>query len=198
MELKECSVCGNKLPESMFHKHLNGTRSNCKVCHNSYNKQWKKNNAERVRFYRQKRRDRHAVLVKQWSLANKDRVNVSARKYRATHKTERRILQIKRRSKISQSNGYCTDGKIIDRIKFYGNKCWICGGPYESLDHVKPLIRGGNNLPSNLRPACLKCNSSKGCKWPINTKPTFERVYGSKITPSIRRKNRQDISQVCK
>lgn len=49
--------------------------------------------------------------------------------------------------------------------------CWMCGcdlGDDFHVDHVKPLSRGGWHCLSNLRPACARCNISKGAKWPLN------------------------------
>lgn len=44
----------------------------------------------------------------------------------------------------------------------FDHKCAYCGSPAQSLDHVKSKHRGGQNLSSNLVPACLKCNRTKG------------------------------------
>jgi hypothetical protein len=44
----------------------------------------------------------------------------------------------------------------------FDHKCAYCGQPAQSLDHVKPKHKGGQNLSSNLVPACLACNQSKG------------------------------------
>ena len=46
----------------------------------------------------------------------------------------------------------------------FGNKCWICGGPFQEIDHVIPLAKGGLHTLSNLRPSCTYCNRSKGTK----------------------------------
>jgi 5-methylcytosine-specific restriction endonuclease McrA len=43
--------------------------------------------------------------------------------------------------------------------------CWICGGPKDAIDHVKPRARGGAHLLCNLRPICTGCNSAKGSRW---------------------------------
>lgn len=41
--------------------------------------------------------------------------------------------------------------------------CAYCGSQHHlTLDHVQPKIRGGHNITSNVVPACLKCNQSKG------------------------------------
>ncbi|WP_246207809.1 HNH endonuclease [Tsukamurella spumae] len=50
--------------------------------------------------------------------------------------------------------------------------CWICHEPFtaalpRTVDHVKPIARGGADMLSNLRPACKPCNSRKNDRWPF-------------------------------
>lgn len=56
---------------------------------------------------------------------------------------------------------------LIDR---YGAKCAICGKEIRNkkdltLDHIKPLSKGGLTTLENCQLACRKCNSQKGDKW---------------------------------
>lgn len=82
----------------------------------------------------------------------------------AANDTNRRRLELR-------ADGFATRAQIKARVAFYGGLCWICRAvPYQAIDHVKPLARGGSNWPANLRPACKSCNSRKGARWP------FERV----------------------
>ena len=54
----------------------------------------------------------------------------------------------------------------------YGNptvpQCIYCGRTNGVLDvdHVIPRCRGGSNDPSNLVPACKRCNSRKNARLP--------------------------------
>ncbi len=43
----------------------------------------------------------------------------------------------------------------------------MCGGPFEEVDHVKPIAKGGWHALANLRPACFRCNNQKSDKWPV-------------------------------
>ena len=46
-----------------------------------------------------------------------------------------------------------------------GNNCLCCGAIDNlSIDHIIPVINGGENDLSNLQTLCKKCNSSKGTK----------------------------------
>jgi hypothetical protein len=42
--------------------------------------------------------------------------------------------------------------------------CVYCGKPATTVDHVRPLSRGGHEAEYNLAPACSTCNRSKNAK----------------------------------
>lgn len=50
---------------------------------------------------------------------------------------------------------------VLNRDKW---RCRYCGGAANSVDHIFPRSRGGDNLLENLAAACRRCNSSKGDK----------------------------------
>ena len=88
-----------------------------------------------------------------WVAANRAKVNAKVRR-RDHHK----------RSAV----GTYSEEQWQARLDFYGHRCYLCGCDWDALpkgektiEHVIPLSRGGTNWPSNLRPACLSCNSSK-------------------------------------
>lgn len=42
-----------------------------------------------------------------------------------------------------------------------GSRCYLCGGKATQVDHVVPVIQGGTDHPSNLKPICWPCNRAK-------------------------------------
>lgn len=56
--------------------------------------------------------------------------------------------------------------QLAAKLRYWGDRCWICHVPYTAVDHVKPLSRGGWHALANLRPICRSCNSRKSNKWP--------------------------------
>lgn len=47
----------------------------------------------------------------------------------------------------------------------HGEECLKCGTTQNiTIDHIKPVARGGKNRLWNLQPLCQSCNSSKGTK----------------------------------
>lgn len=59
-----------------------------------------------------------------------------------------------------------TADQLAAKIRYWGESCWVCRMPWEAVDHVKPLNRGGWHMLANLRPICTSCNSRKRDKWP--------------------------------
>ena len=42
-----------------------------------------------------------------------------------------------------------------------GENCVYCGKPAETVDHIVPICKGGQDIAENLVPCCKSCNSSK-------------------------------------
>ena len=54
-------------------------------------------------------------------------------------------------------------GHVFRRAKW---KCECCGGEPSEIDHIVPVIRGGENTLENLQALCKPCNASKAHKDP--------------------------------
>lgn len=66
-------------------------------------------------------------------------------------------------------DGYFTEKQFIEKVAFYGNKCWICKWRKASaIDHVIPQTYKAINQLSNLRPVCKVCNSAKNNSYPFD------------------------------
>lgn len=54
-----------------------------------------------------------------------------------------------------------------DIYEIYNRRCWLCArSGADTIDHVVPVLWGGSDHPSNLKPAHRSCNSSKGASKP--------------------------------
>ena len=61
-----------------------------------------------------------------------------------------------------------TQAQLDARLSMSGGRCWLCGRPdADSVDHVKPLRRGGMHALANLRTAHRACNWAKLDAWPL-------------------------------
>lgn len=104
--------------------------------------------------------DRTARWRKQNPTAHKEWVKANPKRWRGYE----RVRQTKR--KVTQIPGQMTEGAISARLSMFAG-CWMCGGDADTIDHVKPLSRGGAHILANIRPACRPCNSSKNAAWPL-------------------------------
>jgi len=53
--------------------------------------------------------------------------------------------------------------KLLHKYKF---RCVECGSEEKlTIDHIKPVSKGGTDDLSNLQILCKSCNSRKGAKW---------------------------------
>jgi len=65
-----------------------------------------------------------------------------------------------------QASIYTSNRKVRERIlSKYNHKCVECGSKKDlTIDHIIPVLLGGNNSDENLQVLCRSCNSCKGCK----------------------------------
>lgn len=132
-----------------------------------YSRQWRRANPgdtrnrttardrEYQRRYREAHAERIAAQVREWKAANPERLAQL-----------RKENDLRRRALKAGSNAEGILAQLIaEKMTFYGNRCIYCGGPFEHVDHVKPLARSGQHLLAWLRPSCGPCNLRKGARW---------------------------------
>ena len=65
---------------------------------------------------------------------------------------------------------------LLHRWIIRGTRCAYCEALAETIDHVIPLVRGGDNFEGNLAPCCKACNSSKAARlvieWRTRKRPS--------------------------
>ena len=113
---------------------------------------------------------------RRYEIANAERIAARTRAYRAAHREQseavrqaylkanpqvRRAARNAHRAKLVGAPGNASADQVQARIDVFGGCCWICKAPYEEIDHLIPLSRGGSNWPANLRPICKSCNRRK-------------------------------------
>lgn len=96
--------------------------------------------------------------------------------------------------------------RLLGVWRAQGRTCTYCGGPGETVDHVVPLGRGGDNYEGNLAPACRACNSAKKDRLLIEwrtgrqasstfTRPRYRPKKNARKIGAVR--GTQEILQVC-
>lgn len=111
----------------------------------------------KTREHQRLKRDHYRAKLREWRLNNPDRV--------VDQKGRRRARE------LGQAPVPIGQAALRARWDYYAGRCWLCGEPADSWDHVKPLSRGGLHAASNLRPSCMSCNSRKSARWPLSRLP---------------------------
>lgn len=176
--LFRCSSCKVELPRSEFG--FDGSRSSlcksrCKACDKEYQKDYRKKNAEakkkRDAEYYQRNQDAIKERMKNYREENRELWNKLSSEYVRLHPEKHAQHRRERRARLAGVlNIPFTVEQLFQRMSMWGNKCWICGGRYDTEDHVKPISKGGPNILANLRPICTSCNSRKRATWPFDTR----------------------------
>lgn len=117
--------------------------------------------------YRVASRSRSAA----WRKANAERI----KDYNRAYEPRMRQLVNARNAAIRATALPFTIQQLQQRMAVFGNRCWICRGEYEHVDHVKPIKAGGTHILANMRPACARCNRRKNKTWPL-TESVLRRI----------------------
>jgi len=141
--------------------------SRCQTCRAEESKSWRQRNPEKVSKYYQEI-DRYRVVERNrvYRERHPERAVEILTRYRQTEqgKIKHCLENLRRYYQQRKAPGVFTKEQIDSRIEYYGGKCWICKGPFNTMDHVIPIARGGSNWASNQRPICTSCNSCKGAR----------------------------------
>lgn len=142
--MKQCSCCKNEIPKSLFYKDpksKDGLSSWCNEC--------RKENVRKHRMdpkYRKKQQE--------WNNRWREKNHASVLKIRL--KSQNKIYLFLKKA------GFVTV-EIRERIlKRDRSMCLNCGTKKQlTVDHIKPISRGGKTEDENLQILCRSCNSKK-------------------------------------
>lgn len=137
----------------------------------AYAKAWRKANLEKVKTYgalwREINLKRKTETDAAWVANNHEKRIKSVLAWKDANPEKVRAQKAKRRAITLSASGYGVTGEQWKQIlEAAGGVCSYCGEQKENLtmDHIIPLMRGGEHDVSNITVACVSCNSSKGVK----------------------------------
>ncbi len=135
-----------------------------------YQKEWRENNIVQIKNYSREHYSENTDILKaksaRWRKENPELFKIQGKRYRENNKDKIHTKNAKRRALLKGAKVENIDrGKIYIREK---GICGICGlfVPLDemTLDHIIPLIKGGEHSIKNVQIAHLICNSAKGDK----------------------------------
>jgi 5-methylcytosine-specific restriction endonuclease McrA len=166
--MKTCGTCGEHKPIEEFandKRRKSGKGSECKVCVRRRSREWQLANPERKLQQNRLYKQRHPEKIAAAKRARYDRLMAENPEH---------VRAIRRKWRNSPAG--IAQNKESMKTHYYGRevsewwksltdpKCSYCGDPAVEIDHVIPTSKGGTHELSNLVPACLRCNRSKGVK----------------------------------
>jgi 5-methylcytosine-specific restriction endonuclease McrA len=187
---RTCLTCGvfKLWDDFALGKGPNGRRGHCKPCHSAKNAAYNKTRPDKAKAatdaWRERNKERVAEVKRKWVLEHPDLVAAQKRRSHERNREtncarvrawvkenpEKRKQQsmLRRVLKTNAAGAWYTTQELIEqRVKLYGGACFYCGGSGTTIDHRIPLARGGSHWPSNLVPACRRCNSRKNARSPF-------------------------------
>lgn len=100
-----------------------------------------------------------------WEARNPEEVRASKRQWARANAEAANEITRRRRARLRElPTAPFTLAQLEARLSMWPG-CWICGGPKEAVDHVKPCAAGGAHMLANFRPICGTCNSGKNSTW---------------------------------
>ena len=124
-----------------------------------------------------KNKARHNLLTKMWYQKNRKQFTPKTEEEKKEYKRQwyqlnkkdciarAKVSKAKRRDRIYKNGGSFTKKEWLDLCERFDNQCVCCGNQGDlSVDHIKPISKGGTNNIENIQPLCLKCNLKKGTK----------------------------------
>jgi len=178
VETKECTKCGEVRPLSEYYGQWVYPKtkdpyytysSQCKPCRRKKSNEYRKNNLEKVKEYRDEwyKNNKHIQLenAKRWRKENRERVNKYYNDY-----------YINNKDKFKQYRNFRSMNKTHDITKlewescliYFDYSCAYCGMSenkaielYSQTLHKEHVDHHGENDLSNCVPACKGCNSQK-------------------------------------
>lgn len=187
---RQCTRCGEVKPLTAFHKQASlpgGYKRYCKACCKEINAAHYaampvEARRSRARAYYAAHKDAVKARARATYVADKATWKRRVTAWNRAHQQQRLVYNKRTRDRNPEVHrevwrrrharkkqtavARITPAQIAAKCAYWGNRCWICGGPQEAIDHVKPLNKGGAHVLANLRPICRACNTRKRDRWP--------------------------------
>lgn len=191
-QFKKCSRC--KVVKSIleFRKIKRRGRieahSRCSNCERLAGREWASRNKDKLReksrrHYRKNREESIRKSLK-WYKDHPEEARRMTREFHARHPGRRKFWDKRyyennkdafilnghiRRARVKKSGGIISRKEWKELKEQFGNRCINpeCKDPYKkplTLDHVVPIVLGGENVIQNAQPLCKSCNSRKNTK----------------------------------
>ena len=172
--MKICSKCKVEKPIDEFHLRSavrDGHKPRCKECSNEDAKEYRENNAEKIKQYDKENYEKRITYQKQYKKENSEKIITYKKQY---NKENPHIIAAndhrRRARKLKLDDNTVTSSFIKDLAK-RDTRCPCCSKALTEanrhLAHVVPLSIGGMNSEKKLRYFCSTCNLEQNSRHPM-------------------------------
>jgi 5-methylcytosine-specific restriction endonuclease McrA len=167
-----CTKCSVDQPEDNFairNKKTGKRKNQCRLCVSAYLKTYRDTycipdtRKEYERKYYESHKAEYASRSKTWRGQNPERWSGYSAAWAKRNPRKAANNASSRRALLRGNGVSVVTHRDIDRlVNRFDGKCAYCQDrPFEQLDHIIPVSRGGRHSIGNLLPACQPCNISK-------------------------------------
>ena len=188
--MKTCTKCGAEKALDLFHRRAlssDGLNARCKVCCSADSAAWRAANHSRTllvgRAWKAANRERHRAAGRAYAANNKARAATTSRRHYERNKDAKAARQQAwRQANPERGRSYTASYRARRQAAFVeyvdplmlleldDGVCGICGRDVDpavfEVDHIVPLLRGGEHSYANTQVAHMVCNRSKGAGLP--------------------------------
>ena len=177
--LKVCNNCGRELPVEQFSKRTaskDGLRSKCKECDNINAKQnYEEHKEEKLQYskqYYQEHKEEKQQYQQQYYQENKEEIQQHKKQYnKQYYQTPQGQIVVfnyctKRRQRKEEQGAGINKEQWLEMMNFFDWKCAYSGilvntKNNRSIDHIIPIVKGGEHEVWNCVPMDKNLNRSK-------------------------------------
>jgi hypothetical protein len=120
---------------------------------------------QRVKAWNAANPEKMAKRRNDWAAANPEKVRAHGRKR----------AQTRRARKVNAATIPFTEQQWRAKVAYWGDQCWMCGGEWSEMDHVKPRLAA--------RTRCATCVRSAGPATPPKARSGRCRVFSARNRP---------------
>lgn len=174
----ECKICRSARSKKWWHdtkpmrnqkqkEHYENNRDILLSKQNEYYSNNRKRETERSRQWRENNPGKVLAANQAYYSSNRENLLEYAKDYAKKNPEIARHNRRKRKARVrSAPINDLTQDQWLDILNRFNGLCAYCGSCPDNItmDHDIPISRGGSHTASNVVPACLKCNSSKGAR----------------------------------
>lgn len=73
----------------------------------------------------------------------------------------RRVRRARYRARKMGNDATLTIHQWLHILRQYKWRCALCGGPFETIEHLTPIAHGGGTNAQNCVPCCVQCNAKR-------------------------------------